>query len=471
MNLTSIKILTNEIHPLKLFNLVSEKNSISFLLDLYNKYLESNFKDEVLYYGLSKYDLDLFKEQRKVKIKTYALIALEFNEITVFELSKRFESIEDILISADLFFNNNLLTVNNRLKLLNKLLEQFPNSDIFDLYLEFSILDIIKKEQPIHKNILFYSSRKLMHEVGRNDIEWALKKLISKNKVQLTVNGYSILRNDLSIAEGTVSNYSFINNLIGNHFIELNYLIEKLMESELDLPKDKNYFKRLIRTSGFIIEDNFVLNSKEANLMSAINNWLGELPGIIDLSNSEKKFKNNKKILKLLNENMILIFYQTDKLINVRKFIEPQLLMKLWSEIYSIIPNGEIFTTNILSTLPEFKNIFKVELSINENIFIEYFLESLVSWDSRLNKIKRIPHVFSKGRKISKLDLVYEVVNESNRVSIQILKYRLSRDYGVDNFDYNLITKSINKFDFYKDPKNYIYSSYETYVNFMKRGK
>lgn len=464
------KIIIDELHPLKLFNIVSERTRIDFLKSTYFEFLDSGFDENVLYYALNNYELESYRSQASKKISSIALIAFDFDELTVLEINKNYEFIEDILLNAELFFKANYLTEKNKFKLLNYLLNNFSIVNIFDNYIENLILNLIEQKQPVHKNILFNLLRKLVEKLSKEDIEWSLKKLLAKNKIHQLVTGYSLLNKNLEIAEKTESNFSKILYAIGNYFIDLENLINYLINSDLNLPKNPNYLKRLIESGGFNVDDGFVISPQQQDLETAIDNWLQNFPGIIDKSNTDKAFSKNKRFKSIIKDKLLLP-YNVDKYLNVKKFIDPLNLNILWEKIYKILPDNRIWTLEEFSDLVKYKEVFEGKNALTENIFSELFLGSLISSDNRIYKINRYNHIFHKSRRISKLDLIYEIVINNDRISIQMLRHRLEKDYGVNSFSYDLITKSIVRFGFYKDSQHYIYSSHEKYINFMRRGQ
>jgi len=463
-------VLIHELHPLKLFNLFSDKTRVDFLKSVYDKYIESNLNSDVLYKELNKYQLDAYKSQNGCKISTLALLAMDIDELTVYEINQNYDYIEDILLNADIFFESNQLTQINRYKFLNFLLNEFSKTEILNPFIEKLILEIIKLREPIHKNVLISLLKNQIDEITKNDIERYMNNLISKNLIKQMVTGYSTVNKELIIDESKESNYSIILNEIGNYLIDLDQLINGLISSNLNLPKNSNYLKRLIKTLGFKVEENFVLNPQYSNLNLAIEMWLKNYPGIIDKSNTEKLFVQNQKLKKMIDD-FILLPYRVDKFINVRIFFEPNELKKLWEKIYEIIPDNKILTVKNFSELDVYKNKLRETTDFREDFFTDLFLESLIKSDRRIYSVKRLNHIFHKSRKISKLDLVYEIVNKSERISIQMLKLRLAKDYQVNHFSYDLIKKSKNRYKFYMDPQNHLYKSYDNYIQFMKRGQ
>ena len=470
MNLNDEKIIVNGLHPLKLFNIVSERTRIDFLKSTYFDFINSGCDENVLYYAFNNYELESYRSQATNKISSISLITFDFDELIVLEINRNYEYLEDILLNAELFFKANHLTEKNKFKLLDHLLNTFPKADIYDNYIENLILTLIEQKQPIHKNILFNLSRKLVEKLSRGDIEWSLKKLLAKNKIHQSVTGYSVLNRNLEIAERNESNFSKIVYLIGNYFVDLEKLIHHLINSDLNLPKNPNYLRRLIESGGFNVEDGFVISPQHQDLETAIEKWLQNFPGIIDKSNTDKAFSKNKRFKKMIKDKLLLP-YNDDKYLNVKKFINPIKLNDIWEKIYNIIPDNKIWTLEEFSSIDKYKEIFIEKNDLTENIFSELFLKSLVSSDSRIFKINRYNHIFHKSRKISKLDLVYEIVTNNERISIQMLKHRLEKDYGINSFSYDLISKSIERYGFYKDSQHYVYSSHEKYISFMRRGQ
>lgn len=470
MELNSEKIIIGKLHPLKLFNLVSERSPIDFIKSIYLDFLHSDLDEKVLYYALNNYDLESYRFQANNKISSMCLIAFEFDELTVLKINQNYEYIEDILLNTRFFFKANYLTEKNRFKLLDVLLENFPKTNIFDNYIENLILHFIEQEQPIHKNLLFTLFRRLVEQLSRGDIEESLKILLTKDKIQQSVTGYSVSNRNLEIGEKSESNFSKILYVVGNHFIDCKNLIQILINSDLKLPKNPNYLQRLIKSGGFYIEDGFVINPEQQDLNTAIEKWLQVSPGIIDKSNTEKKFSNNKRFKTIIKHKLLLPFNK-DKYINVNKFINPNKLNILWEKIYSIIPDDRIWTVEGFAGSDIYKEIFIEKNELDENTFTELFLGSLISHDKRIYRINRYNHIFHKSKKISKLDLLYEIIMKAERISIQMLKHRFEKDFSVNIFSYDLITKSINRFGFYKDSQHYIYSSHEKYINFMRRGQ
>ena len=463
-------ILSKNLNGLKLFNLFSDGMSLTFIKAIYNEYTNNNESINSLKFALDDYQRKSFLRQIEEKTSSLALIIFGFDEFTVIKINNDYPSIEDILCNAKGFISKRYLTKANQIKLLNELVAYYNRLDFFENFISELLYDYIQDNQPIHKNILLKRMSDLIHSLNRLMARKYLNIIINNGAIKKTVNGYEINERDNHNSDENQPNREFIFNSIGNFFKDFEKLISEVENSELNIPKKYYYLKRFILQLGFKIEKKFVLNPSFSTLDKAVDSWLKAMPGIIDKSNTDNIFNDNS-YFKYLLETRVLVPYKKNTFINSSKFLNVNTLNMIWEDIYLVIPNKRILTTKKLIQDEGYIKIFDKYDIITYQTFNDYFLQGLIDKDVRINKILYNSHIFCKNKKIQKLDVINEIVVENRRISISRLKHRLERDYGLINFDYNLIKKGEIKFGFHKDSKNVIYKDYNTYVEFMRRGK
>lgn len=467
---STVTILAKNLNALKLFNLFSEERGLSFLQSKYSEFIKHKESINSLRNILNKDDLDLFNSQIGKKTSSISLLVFGIDELTVLRIHEKFTTLEDILADIDSFFDENLLTMSNRINLLNGLLNYYSNHELLTPFILNVIIDKINDEQPIHKNILLSQISNSINSFDRLTSYKYLNILIKTNRVQSTVNGLVISSKKLQSTKIVQSNVSKIIDIIGSYFKDFEKLIIQVKQSELDIPKNYYFIKRFIKNMGLKVESNIVLNLNYHNLNNAIYSWLMDMPGVIDESNIDNLFHKNKYFKKLIDQK-IIIPYKKNKFLNTSKFLKIKDLELLWQDIYDNIPNETILTTKALSEMNFYREILEKCNEIDSFTFNKYFLNGLVIIDNRLFKIRQNNHIFNKSKKIKKIDIIKKIVLENDRISIQRVKHRLMRDYDINNFDYGLINKSIKEFKFYKDSNYYLYKSYQSYIEFMRRGK
>lgn len=467
---TTVTILAENLNALKLFNLFSEERGLTFLQSKYNEFIKYKESINSLRTILNKEELNLFNSQIGKKTSSISLFVFGIDELTVLKIYEKFTTLEDILTDIDSFFDENLLTMSNRISLLNGLLNYYSNHELLTPFILNVIIDKINDGQPIHKNILLSKISNSINSFDRLTSFKYLNHLIKTDRVHSTVNGLVISSKNTHSTKIDQSNVSKITDIIGSYFKDFEKLILQIKQSELNIPKNYYFIKRFIKNMGIKVENNIVLNLNYQNLNNAVYSWLMDMPGVIDESNIDNLFHKNKYFKKLIDQK-IFIPYKKNKFLNTSKFLKIRELEQLWNDIFDNIPNETILTTKSLSEMDFYRKILEKHDKIESFTFNEYFLSGLVIIDKRLFKIRQNNHVFNKSNKIKKIDIIKKIVLENDRISIQRIKHRLMRDYEINNFDYGLISKSIKEFKFYKDSNYYIYKSYQSYIEFMRRGK
>lgn len=208
---------------------------------------------------------------------------------------------------------------------------------------------------------------------------------------------------------------------------------------------------------------NIILKNYYTSVESAMNEWLNELPKVMDSKEILNYIEENhlKYRMRNLFNNLIMVYIDKESILNTRKVLNIDELVNFRNMLIEMIPKKEIFTTYYLLKTSPFKDFIDSMPSF-KSLGVE-FLTNVLKSHSDIYSNNGDTNILRKGISVKKDDLVGFLIGEKNIVSAFDLRDILLIRYGIDNIDINQ-SYIRNLGYFYSNETDKIYLNKDLYI-------